>query len=76
MDTPDIAVVTRALVVEHAPLEFSTDASMLNIPPGRIPRRLATTLGNEQPLLLVDHDAQSMTYRQALGALKLTVFNT
>jgi len=68
--------VTRELVTETDPLTFTTEASMLDIPPGRVPRELQTTLGNEQPFALVDWDAHSMTYRQRLGVLKLVVWNT
>ena len=59
---------------------WSTEASMLGLPPGAWPKELPTTLGDGQPFLLhlreLDGDELvCVNYVQSCGDLWLKVFN-
>lgn len=52
-----------------------TEASDLRIPPGRVPERLQTTIGNGHDFILIDTDCDKWSYVQDLGCTNLTVWN-
>lgn len=55
---------------------FATEASILALPPGVFPRRVVVKgLGNGQPLLRSNLNAERATYKQALGIVSLVIFN-
>lgn len=55
--------------------EFSTFAAELGWPPGRIPTKVSTDLGNRQPFVLSKVEEGMFVYQQANGCISLTVFN-
>lgn len=55
--------------------EFSTFAAELGWPPGTIPTKLGTDLGNRQPFELAKVEPEMFVYRQRHGIINLTVFN-
>jgi hypothetical protein len=63
------------MVLETSPFTFSAEASELGWPPGRLPRRLETDMGNGQPFVLDAMSDEMATYRQQLGCIELRVFN-
>jgi hypothetical protein len=71
----NIPYVNRSDVVEDEVAEFSVEASCLGWPPGFVPERVETNLGNQRPLILVQTDAHAFYYEQELGCVSLTVFN-
>ena len=58
--------------------KFITDASTLNIPPGRWPFAIQTKMGNGQDFIGIarQRNGDYARYRQALDILELKVFNT
>ena len=68
-------LITDINSTEYAPFQWCTEASDLGMTPGRIPRVLATTMGNSQPFILQEVTPEAFFYKQAFGALQLKVFN-
>lgn len=55
--------------------EFSAFASDLGWPPGTVPTKVGTDLGNRQPFELTLAEPEKFIYRQRHGIINLTVFN-
>jgi hypothetical protein len=73
-------VIDAGNATEYKVHTWVAEASDLGIAPGFVPAKLRTTLGNEQPFLLVAsvavHDgADRFLYRQGNGCLELVVYN-
>ena len=54
---------------------FLAEASELGLPPGEFPRTIGTTLGNQQPFVLLRRNEEVAKYRQELGCLTLDILN-
>ena len=54
---------------------FCTEASMIGLKPGEVPKSLPTTMGNGQDFWLVKYDEEVFIYRQVLGCIELHVLN-
>jgi hypothetical protein len=74
--------ITRDDVVEFEVHKFIADASDLGWRPGEWPRCVSTDLGNSQPLWFDrtvrndDGSVQHVVYRQALGCIDVSVYNS
>jgi len=72
--------VIRPVTFEMAtPIEgygrFCTEASTIGLPPGVVPKSLATTMGNGNDFWLVSVYEEVFIYRQNLGCIELHVVN-
>jgi hypothetical protein len=70
-----ITHITKDHAVEVFIHDFSAFASDLGWPPGTVPTKVGTDLGNRQPFLLAKADGEMFVYQQANGCISLTVFN-
>jgi len=71
-----IQTVTAKNTTEAGGYRFLTEASTIGCPPGCVPEKLATTLGNGQPLTRVEIDEDGTAhYRQDLGCVRLILIN-
>lgn len=67
-------------VSEYTVGQFEADASMLGLPPGRVPRSLETNMGNGRPFELTEmkrqgNEVYAFVYLQGNGCITLTVWN-
>ena len=69
--------ITEDAVSEYEPGSFNAEASELGWPPGFIPGRLTTNLGNGQPFEFIHAltGEQGFVYRQGCGSATLVVYN-
>ena len=69
--------LTYSIAPETTAWRHVVDASTLRWKPGcKIPQYIETTMGNGNPFVLADVDAdRTAYYKQQFGILKLTVFN-
>jgi len=73
--------VTYANVVEFEPHRFVAEASELGLRAGEWPTQIPTEIGNRQPFIRrskkvdAEGDLLWVTYEQALGCVRLRVFN-
>jgi len=71
-----IQAVTAKNTTEEDGFRFLTEASTIGCSPGCVPAKLVTTLGNGQPLTLVEIDEDGTArYRQNLGCVRLILIN-
>ena len=64
-------------VTETEPHLFTGFISDLGVPPGRVPERITTSLGNRQDLMLhrVDRKNNKFIYRQSMGCVYVDLYN-
>lgn len=74
-NTSTSIIITDKNATEVKVHEWAIDASDLRLPPGVVPPSLNTTLGNQQPFLLIYHGSDRFLYRQSMGCIGLVVFN-
>ena len=66
----------RSLFTEYEVHCFNADAAELGIKAGQLwPRTIETNLGNGRPLIAVRLDATQAVYVQAVGCVRVTIYN-
>jgi len=70
-----IDIAEQATVSINDPHHYITEASTLQIRPGKFPLQIDTAAGNGQPFVAVKTNEVGALYRQGNGCLELTVFN-
>jgi hypothetical protein len=68
--------ITNENAHEFECMKFSTEASMLDLPPGRFPSLIDTSLGNGQPFRFMRYADGAAQYLQVMGCIQLLIFNT
>lgn len=81
MNLHAIVKIDQVVQSDEDPNRFIVDASDLQLPPGRVPTQIATTLGNGQDFKLTnirrdeEGDLMWLDYHQVDSLLSLRVFN-
>lgn len=68
--------ITTENAHESECMRFSTEASMLELPPGEFPKLIDTSLGNGQPFRFIRYADGAAQYLQVMGCIQLLIFNT